>query len=61
VAEDTVDIDFHLPLSEVLNELHVAIAHGVHERVPVVGGGELVDEVGEGVEEVDDLLGVALL
>jgi hypothetical protein len=61
VAEDTIDIDIHLAFGEVLDEFHVAVSNGVHERVPVVGRVELVDEMGEGIEEIDNLLGLALL
>jgi hypothetical protein len=61
VAEDAVNVDAHLFLGEVFDEFHVAVADCVHEGVPVVGGGELVYEVGEGVEEAYYLFCISLL
>ena len=58
MVEDAVDIGLHILLSEVLDQLHVAIPDCVHERVPVVGSGELVYKMREGVEEVDHLFAV---
>ena len=55
----TIYIDFHFFLGEVLDKLHVAIADGIHEGVPVVGSEKLIDEMREGVEEVDDLFGLS--
>ena len=60
VAEHTIDVDSHLFFAKVLDEFHVAVSDCVHEGVPVVGGGELVDEMGEGVEKIHDLFGVSL-
>lgn len=61
MAEDTADVDPHLFFCEVLNKLHIAVAYSIHERVPVIGSGELVDKMWESVEEVDDLFSVSLL
>lgn len=61
MAEDAVDTDVHLFFSEVLNEFDVSVANCVHEGVPIVRSGELVDEMRERVEEIDDLFGVSFL
>ena len=61
VAKHAVDIDSHLFFGKVLNELHVTIADSIHKRIPVIGCRKLVDEMRESVEEVDDLLSIALL
>lgn len=61
MAEDAVDTDVHFFFCEVLDEFHISIANCVHEGIPIVRGGELIDEMGERVEEIDDLLGVSFL
>lgn len=60
MTEDAVDTDIHIFLGEVLYEFHVAVAYCVHERVPIVGSSELIDEMGKRVEEINDLFGVSL-
>ena len=60
MAEDTVDIHLHLFLAKILDQFHIAVSDSIHEGVPVVGCGELVDEMWKGIEEVDDLFGIAL-
>ena len=54
MVEDGVDSDFHFLFSEEINEFKVAVPDCVHEGVPVVGGDEFVDEMGECVEEIND-------
>jgi hypothetical protein len=55
MAEDTIDVDIHLTLREEFDQFHIAVAHSVHEWVPIVGSVELVEEMREGREEVYDL------
>lgn len=61
MAEDAVDIDVHLLFREVFDELHVAVADCIHKGVPIVRCIKFVYEMGEGIEEIDDLLCLALL
>lgn len=61
MTEDAVDIDVHLFLREVFDQLHVAVSDCVHEGIPIVWRVEFVDQVGEGIEKIDDLLCIALL
>jgi hypothetical protein len=61
MTEDTIDINPHFPFSEKLNQLHIGVAHCVHEGIPVVGGVKLVDEMWVIGEKFDDLLGIAFL
>ncbi len=56
MAKDAVNVDIHLFVSEILDKLHVTISDCIHERTPVVGSKELVNEMRKGIEEVYYLL-----
>lgn len=56
MTEYAIDIDIHFLFSEELNEFHVAVSNRIHQRAPVVGSKELIDEVGKGIEEIYYLL-----
>jgi hypothetical protein len=60
MTENTIYINVHLFLGKILNEFHIAVSNSVHKRIPVVRGVKFVNEVGESIEEIDDLLGVSL-
>jgi hypothetical protein len=60
MIEYAVDHCIHFAFSEEFDELHIGVAHCVHEGVPVVGSMELIDEMGVVGEKFDDFVGVAL-
>ena len=61
MTEHAGDGGLHVFRGEVLDEFHVGVSDSVHEGIPIVRGGELVDEMGEGVEEFDYLLAFTIL
>lgn len=60
-CEDACRIYFYIFRIKVINEFGVAISHSKEDRVPVVGGCEVFEEVGESIKESNNFTGLTRL